>query len=166
VVDAVGLTAAGAYLDIVREASLGGCQFSPNTTALPRRTYSHCGMQRPGNLVVLLQSGAATKNLRQPELADGTFHVPDLPLHWRRCLDPLRRLPADTAYHIRMRERFGCSLSWLRLVHRTRHRLGDPGVQRRRAIRNDQVVVVTADRSRLAGTRPRGEGRRHGVYLS
>lgn len=97
-------------------------------------------MQRPGNLVVLLQTRAAAKDLGEPELAHGTLHMANLALRWCRCLDPLGRLPANTAYHIRMGEGLGGSL--LRLdVEGRRNGLGDTGVEGRGAAGNDQVAI-------------------------
>lgn len=43
-------------------------------------TYPHGSMKGAGNVVVLLQSRAASENLRQPELADGALHVSNLAL--------------------------------------------------------------------------------------
>jgi hypothetical protein len=45
-----------------------------------RMAYPHSSMKGAGNVVVLLQSRAASKNLRQPELTDGALHVSNLSL--------------------------------------------------------------------------------------
>lgn len=119
-------------------------------------------MQRPSNLVVLLQSRAATQDLRQPELTDRAFHVANLSLGRRGCLHPLGRLTTYTTHHVGMGERLRRPLRWLWLVHLARCRLGDAGVQRRRPVRDDKVVLVAAGCLRCAGTRPRGKGGSHG----
>lgn len=72
-------------------------------------------MKGAGNVVILLQSRAASENFRKPELTDGALHVSNLAL-WRwRCLDPLRGLTADTAYHVGMGKSLGCTLAIARL---------------------------------------------------
>jgi hypothetical protein len=45
-----------------------------------RMAYPHSSMKGAGNVVVLLQSRAASKNLRQPELTDSALHVSNLSL--------------------------------------------------------------------------------------
>lgn len=67
-------------------------------------TYPHSGVQSTRNLIVLLQAWTASQDLRQPELTDCALHVPNLALHRCRCFDPLRRLPAHTTDHVRVRE--------------------------------------------------------------
>lgn len=72
--------------------------------------HPHSSIQSACDLIVLLQSWAATQNLWQPELANGTFHVPNLSLSWRWCFDPLRWFSSNTTYHIRMSESLGSPL--------------------------------------------------------
>lgn len=130
-------------------------------TLPPRWTHPHGGVQRPGNLVVLLETRAAAENLGQPELADGTLHVANLALSGRRCLDPLRGLTANTADHVGMGERLGRALLGLGGESRG-DGLGDAGVQRRGAAGDDEVVVALVAGAgtgiTVAGARP-GEGR-------
>lgn len=57
-------------------------------------------MESSGNLVILLQARAASEDFWQPELTDRTLHMADLALGRLWCLDPLRRFPSDTAYHV------------------------------------------------------------------
>jgi hypothetical protein len=67
-------------------------------------------MQRPSDLVVLLETRAAAQNLGKPELANRSLHMANFALCWRRRLDPLGGLPANTTYHIGMSERFRAPL--------------------------------------------------------
>lgn len=64
-------------------------------------------MKSSSNLIVLFQARAATENFGQPELPNCALHVADLALGRRRCLDPLRRLAANAAYHVSMGEGLG-----------------------------------------------------------
>jgi hypothetical protein len=98
-------------------------------------------MKSPRNLVILLQSGTASQNLWEPELAHGALHVPDLPLRWGWCLHPLGRLPPDTTDHVGVGERLGGSLLGLH-VEGGRNWLGDARVQRRGPARDDQILVA------------------------
>lgn len=75
-----------------------------------RSSYSHGGIQGSCYLIVLFQPRATPQNLRQPELADGTFHVADLALRRRRSSNPLGRLSANATYHVGMGESLGGSL--------------------------------------------------------
>jgi hypothetical protein len=103
--------------------------------------YPHGSVQSSGNFVILLQSWTATKDLWQPELAHGTFHVAYLALSRRWCLYPLRRLSSNTAYHIGVCECFRCSL--LRLdVQSGGDRLCDTRVERGCSARDDEVLVT------------------------
>lgn len=96
--------------------------------AFPRDgTYAHGSMQRASDVVVLLQSRAATENLWLPERRYGTFHVANLSLGGSGRLDPLGGLSAHTAYHVSMRESLWSSLAWLDVQSR-RKRLGDSRV--------------------------------------
>lgn len=52
-------------------------------------SYPHGSIQRPCNLIVLLQAWAATQHLRKPKLTDGPLHVANLALGRRWCFDPL-----------------------------------------------------------------------------
>ena len=52
-------------------------------------TNPHRRVERPCDFIVLLESGAASQDLRQPELTDCTFHVANLSLWWRGCSGPL-----------------------------------------------------------------------------
>nr|POE51895.1 hypothetical protein CFP56_26102 [Quercus suber] len=79
-----------------------------------------------------------------------------------RCLDPLGGFPADTTYHVGMGEGLGSTLHGFGGVHGRGQRLHDPGVQRRRAVGDDEVVVVVGGIVRGAGVRSRGERRCHG----
>ena len=67
-------------------------------------------MQGSGNFIVLLQSRAASQNLRQPKLAYSSLHMADFPLSWGGSLYPLGRLTADTTYHIGMCKGLGSAL--------------------------------------------------------
>jgi hypothetical protein len=90
-----------------------------------RVCYPHGSMKGAGNVVVLLQSRAASENLRQPELPDGALHVSNLSL-WRwRSLDPLRGLAADTTYHVGMGEGLWRTLASARLCQLRRQGLCD-----------------------------------------
>lgn len=51
--------------------------------------YPHSRVQSSCNLVILLQPGAASQDLGEPELADSTLHVAYLALFGGRGLDPL-----------------------------------------------------------------------------
>lgn len=116
-------------------------------------------MQRPGNLVILFQPGAATENLWQPELTNGTLHVANLALCWRGSFDPLRRLPANAANHVGMGEGLWSAL--LSLVGKGRRNwLSDPRVERRGTAGNYKaaVEVLAGDRA-VAGPRPCQGGR-------
>jgi hypothetical protein len=133
--------------------------------------YPHGSMQRTSNLVVLLQPGAATQNLRKPELANGTLHVTDLALSRGGSLDPLRGLTANTAYHVSMGEGLGRPLLGLHVESRG-NRLSNPRVERRGPAGDNEagVTLIASARTTLAITRPRtGEGwvgserRRHGL---
>jgi hypothetical protein len=90
-VHAVRLTATGADLNIVWETCLQLLAYGLHCTTMIAvvETHPHRRVQRPRDLVVLLKSGTASQDLRQPELTDCTLHVPDLSLWWRRCLGPL-----------------------------------------------------------------------------
>lgn len=79
-------------------------------------------MQSAGNLVIMLQPGTASQDLRQPELADGTLHMADLTLGRGGSLHPLGGLPAHATDHVGMGEglwspldRLGveCGRDWL-----------------------------------------------------
>ena len=115
-------------------------------------------MQCPRNLVILLKTGTAAEDFRQPELTNCTFHVTNLALRRRGSLDPLRWLPSNTADHVSMSESLGCPLLRFR-TERRRNRLRDPRVERRCPAGDNQVVVVVVASARpgiaVAGTRPR-----------
>jgi hypothetical protein len=80
-----------------------------------RETCPHGSVKGAGNVVVLLQSRAASQNLRKPELTNGTLHVSNLSLRRWRSLDPLRGLAADTTYHVGMGKSLWCTLTITRL---------------------------------------------------
>ena len=124
-----------------------------------KQTHPHGSVQGAGNLVVLLEPRAATEDLGEPELADGTLHVANLALGRRGSLHPLGGLTADTADHVSMGEGLGSTL--LRLdVQRGGDRLGDSRVQGRRAARDDEVGVALVAGAGAAIVGPRaGEGR-------
>jgi hypothetical protein len=103
--------------------------------------YPHGSVQSSGNFVILLQSWTTTKDLWQPELAHGTFHVAYLALSGCWCFYPLRRLSSNTAYHIGVRECFRCSL--LRLeVQSGGYWLRNTRVERGCPARDDEVLVT------------------------
>lgn len=106
-------------------------------------THLHSGVQRTSNLVILLQPGAATQDLGQPELSNGALHVSNLALRGRRRLDPLRGLAADTADHVRMRESLWGPLLGLG-GESSRRGLGDSGVKRGSAAGDQEVVSASA----------------------
>ena len=122
--------------------------------------YSHRRVQRPCNLVVLLESGTASQDLRQPELTNSTLHVPDLSLRRCRCSSPLRGLPANTTYHVGMCEGLGSALADLWLAHMASG-LRNLTVQTGCAIGNDEVVGVATLWTASARTWPGGERGRH-----
>lgn len=98
-------------------------------------------MKRSGNLIILLQPGAAPQNLGQPELADGALHMADLPLGGGGSADPLRRLTANTTDHVGMSQGLGGSLGGLGVDLRG-DRLGDAGMQRRGATGDHERVLI------------------------
>lgn len=116
--------------------------------------YPHCSVKRSRYLIVLFQPRTTAQNLRKPELANGTLEMSNLALDGRRCLYPLRWFSANTTYHIGMGQCFGCAVAGPLLHHGAGQGLCDARMQRRRAVWNDQVFVVTTDRSaRLARVR-------------
>jgi hypothetical protein len=126
-------------------------------------------MERPRNLIVLLQSGTATQDLWQPELANGRLHVANLSLGGGWSLDPLRRLSADTTYHVRVGEGLRGALRRLD-VEGGRNWLSYPRVERRGSAGHDQVAIALIARSWTAIAVPGPwadegrvviEGRRH-----
>jgi hypothetical protein len=124
-------------------------------------TYPHSRVQSTGDLVILLKTRAASKDLREPELTDGTLHVANLALRGSRRLDPLRRLTADTAYHVGMGESLGSTLLGL-VAERRGDWLRDARVQGRGTAGNQEVVgtLITSAGSALAIAGPwPGEGR-------
>lgn len=130
------------------------------------RTHSHSGVKRSGNLVVLLEPGTATKDLWQPELANGAFHVANLPLAWWRCLDPLGRLPADTTNHVGMGQSLWRPLSRLD-IQGVGERLRDSRVERRSPAWDDQAGVANVSRGRpFASTGAEAQRRCHGWRLA
>lgn len=118
-------------------------------------TYPHGSMQGTSNIIILLQPGATAQDLRQPELANSTLHVSNFALSRGRGLDPLGRLPANTADHVGMCECLGCPLLSFGVEGRG-DGLGDSRVQRRRPAGDDQVGValVAGGRAGIAITRP------------
>lgn len=103
----VWLAATCANLYIMGETSLSVLEkrYSSND-----HTYPHSSMQSSCDLVILFQPWTASKNLWQPELSHCSFHMSNLSLRWRGCLDPLRWLSSDTAHHIGVGEGLGGSL--------------------------------------------------------
>lgn len=112
VVNAVWLCSSCADLHIVGKASLQSLAFEL-VLGLMDQTYTHSCVQSSCNVIILFQTRAASKNLREPELVDGTLDVRDLPLWWWWGLNPLRRLTPNSTDHIGMREGLWCSLSHL-----------------------------------------------------
>lgn len=105
-----------------------------------RGTYPHGGMEGSSNLIILLESRAASEDFRQPELAHGTLHVTDFALSRGRCPHPLRGFTAHPAYHVGMGEGLGGALNGLDIEAR-RNRLGDARMKRRRATWNHERVL-------------------------
>ena len=103
-------------------------------------------MQRSSNLIILLQSRAASQNLGQPELANGALHMTDLPLRGGGGSNPLRRLTTNTADHVGMGEGLGGALGGLHSLRLGG--LGDARVQRRGATGDHQRVLSVTSRSR------------------
>jgi hypothetical protein len=125
-------------------------------TSQSELSYPHGGMESPGDFVVLLQTRAASENLRQPKLSDSTLHMANLALGWSWSLDPLRRFPSNTTYHVGMGQSLWRPLLGFDIEGR-RDGLCDPGVQRRRPAGDDQVAVglVARTRTAIAITSPR-----------
>ena len=123
------LASACANFNVMREASLAmSVPLSKTESRVSAVAYSHSSIKSARDLVVLLQSWAATQDLRQPELADRTLHMPYPSLSWRRRFDPLRWFSSHSRYHISMRECLGCPLIRL-YVERRRYGLCDTGVE-------------------------------------
>jgi hypothetical protein len=110
----------------------------PIYTILP---YPHSCVKRSSNLIILLKSWTASKNLRKPKLPDGPLHMPNFTLSWRWCFHPLRWFSANTTHHIGMGEclrrprlRFDieCGRDWLCY----------PRMKRRGSTWNNQILVV------------------------
>ena len=138
-VHAVRLAAASADLNIVWEACLDTIS-TRSANCHVNQTYPHSSMECSSNLVILLQSRTAPKNLRKPELSHSSLHVSNLSLRWCGCLYPLRRLSPNTTHHVGMGEGFRCPL--LRLdVQCGRDGLCDSGVQRRCPAGDNQVLI-------------------------
>lgn len=127
-------------------------------------TNPHSSVQSAGNLIILLQSRAASEDLGEPELGHGTLHVADLALDRRRCLHPLRGLAAHAADHVGMGEGLGGPLLGLD-IQRRRDGLGDARVKRRGPARDDEVAVglVAGDGAAIAIAGPRSCERGVGV---
>jgi len=85
--------------------------------------------------------------------------VPNLALWRSGSSGPLRRLPANTAYHVGMGESLGSALADLWLAHLTSG-LRDSTVQTRGSVRNDEVVGVATLWTASARTWPGAEGGR------
>lgn len=64
------------------------------------KTHPHSRVQRPCDLVVLLQTRARAQDLRKPELLDGTLHVAYFALGRGGSFNPLRGLSTNTADHV------------------------------------------------------------------
>ena len=118
----MGLRAAGANFDIMREAGLR--DWSVRWIKPSFKAYPHGRVHDPGNLIVRLQPGAAAQDLGEIELAHCSLHVADLALSRRGRLDPLRGLAADTADEVGIGESLGRTLRSL-YVERRGDRLGD-----------------------------------------
>ena len=163
VVNAVRLGSARADLDIVGETGLAENQlvYIPLSPYFPT-TYPHRSVQRPSNLIVLLHPWATSQDLRLPELSNGALHVANLALGRRLRLDPLRRLAADTTYHVRMGECLGRSLCGRLGVESRRDGLGDARVQGGGTAGDDERVVGFSS-GRRAVSRRGSEGK--GVVL-
>lgn len=98
-------------------------------------------MERSGDLIILLQSRTASKDLWEPELPHGALHVSDFALSWCWRLDPLRRLSPNTAHHVGVGKGLWCSLLGLHVECR-RNWLGDSGMKRRGPARNNKILVA------------------------
>ncbi len=117
-------------------------------------TYSHGGMQIPRHFIVLLNPGAASKDLRKPVLPHGSLHVLDLTLTRSGGLNPLRGFSTHTTNHVGMREGLWGPLSWFDVQSR-RNRLSDARMKRGSPTWDDEVVLVASLWSTIAITRPR-----------
>lgn len=121
-VNAMGLAASSADLDIVGKASLFTISMTPGRSR--HDTYPHCAVKSSGNLIVGLQTWTAAQDFWKPELAHRALHMLDLAMCRRRCFHPLRWLPANTTNHVGMGQ-----CLWGRTVVRLgqggRHRLSD-----------------------------------------
>ena len=126
------------------------------------RTHPHSSIQSACDLIVLLQSWATPQDFWQPELANGTLHVPNPSLSWWRCFDPLCRFSSHSTYHIRMSESLGSPL--IRLdVERRGNGLCDTGMERGSSTWDHQRVfaMVACGRSlsvSVPSSRTGGEG--------
>ena len=98
-------------------------------------------MESPRNLIILFQSGTATQDFRQPELANCRLHVTNLSLGWSWSFDPLRRLSSNTTYHVGVGKGLRGALGGLD-VESGRDGLSYSRVQRRGSARNDQVAIM------------------------
>jgi hypothetical protein len=85
-VNTVRLASASANLNIMGEAG------------------PHGRVKSTSNLIILLKARAAAQNFGQPKLPNGTLHVANLSLGRGGSFDPLRRLTANTANHVSMRQ--------------------------------------------------------------
>lgn len=124
------------------------------------QTYPHGRVQRPGNLIILFEPGAASQDLGQPESSDGTLHVANLALSGSGSLDPLRGLSANTTNHVGMGERLGASGALLDVQGRG-ERLGDSRVERRSPAGDDEAMVgIVSGWGTLAGAGARAQAQR------
>jgi hypothetical protein len=134
------------------------------STVAEKKTYPHSGMKRPCDLVVLLQSWAATQNFRKPECTNCAFHMPNLSLAGSRRFDPLGGLSSYAAYHISMGQRLGAPGTLLNIQSRWKW-LGDPGVKGRGPAGDDEAVVslcsLVSRRRSLASARTQAQRRCH-----
>lgn len=81
---------------------------------MKRPSYPHSSMKSSSDLVILLETGAAAKDLWKPELSNSTLHMLNASLDGCRSTNPLRGLAPNTTDHVGMSECLGCTLGRLR----------------------------------------------------
>lgn len=146
----------GANFNIVREAGLE-MSLAREIKNQKRTTHPHSRVQALCNLIILLESRAAPKNLRKPKLPNGSLHMSNLSLRRWRSLHPLRRLSSHTTHHIGMGEGLWRPLGGLHVQCR-RNRLCNAGVQRRGTARDDQRRVLVARHGAVSSGRAHKRG--------
>jgi hypothetical protein len=120
--------------------------FSGWTACSKVLTDPHSSMQRPRDLVILLNARTASEDLRKPKLSDRSFHVANLALRQLGSSNPLRGFSPNTTDHVGMSESLRGSLCGLD-VEGGRDRLSNPRMQRRSSTWNDEGGVDLISRS-------------------